>query len=62
MVLMHTVRTQLDHFLFVIPRITEAFTVYALDFPGMGWPDIVLDARYDEAAAPPSCSNLDVDR
>ena len=37
LVLMHTVRTQLDHFQFVIPRITDAFTVYALDFPGMGW-------------------------
>ena len=49
-VLMHTVRTQLDHFQFVIPRITEAFTVYALDFPGMGWSDIVPGASYDEAA------------
>ena len=50
LVLMHTVRTQLDHFQLVIPRITEAFTVYALDFPGMGWSDIVPGARYDEAA------------
>jgi pimeloyl-ACP methyl ester carboxylesterase len=47
---MHTVRTQLDHFQFVIPRITDAFTVYALDFPGMGWSDIVPGARYDESA------------
>ena len=47
---MHTVRTQLDHFQFVIPRITESFTVYALDFPGMGWSDIVPGASYDEAA------------
>jgi pimeloyl-ACP methyl ester carboxylesterase len=50
LVLMHTVRTQLDHFQFVIPRITESFTVYALDFPGMGWSDIVPGASYDEAA------------
>ena len=50
LLLMHTVRTQLDHFQFVIPRITEAFTVYALDFPGMGWSDIVPGASYDEAA------------
>jgi pimeloyl-ACP methyl ester carboxylesterase len=50
LVLMHTVRTQLDHFQFVIPRITEAFTVYALDFPGMGWSDIIPGASYDEAA------------
>ena len=49
LVLMHTVRTQLDHFQFVVPRITDAYTVYALDFPGMGWSDIVPGARYDEA-------------
>jgi pimeloyl-ACP methyl ester carboxylesterase len=50
LVLLHTVRTQLDHFQFVIPRIADTFTVYALDFPGMGWSDIVPGARYDEAA------------
>ena len=50
MVLMHTVRTQLDHFQLVIPRITDAFTVYALDFPGMGWSDIVPGASYQEPA------------
>jgi pimeloyl-ACP methyl ester carboxylesterase len=50
MVLMHTVRTQLDHFQFVIPRISDAFTVYALDFPGMGWSDIVPGASYEEPA------------
>jgi pimeloyl-ACP methyl ester carboxylesterase len=36
LVLMHTVRTQLDHFQLVIPQITDTFTVYAVDFPGMG--------------------------
>jgi len=50
LVLMHTVRTQLDHFQLVIPRITDAFTVYALDFPGMGWSDIVPGASYEEPA------------
>jgi pimeloyl-ACP methyl ester carboxylesterase len=50
LVLMHTVRTQLDHFQFVIPRITDAFTVYAVDFPGMGWSDIAPGASYDEPA------------
>jgi pimeloyl-ACP methyl ester carboxylesterase len=50
LVLMHTVRTQLDHFQLVVPRITDAFTVYAVDFPGMGWSDIVPGASYDEAA------------
>ena len=50
LVLMHTVRTQLDHFQLVIPKITDAFTVYALDFPGMGWSDIVPGASYQEPA------------
>jgi pimeloyl-ACP methyl ester carboxylesterase len=50
LLLMHTVRTQLDHFQFVIPRITDAFTVYALDFPGMGWSDIAPGASYEEPA------------
>jgi pimeloyl-ACP methyl ester carboxylesterase len=50
LVLMHTVRTQLDHFQLVIPQITDVFTVYAFDFPGMGWSDIVPGARYDEPA------------
>jgi pimeloyl-ACP methyl ester carboxylesterase len=50
LVLMHTVRTQLDHFQFVIPPITDAFTVYAVDFPGMGWSDIVAGASYEEPA------------
>jgi pimeloyl-ACP methyl ester carboxylesterase len=50
LVLMHTVRTQLDHFQLVIPRISDAFTVYAVDFPGMGWSDIVPGAGYEEPA------------
>jgi pimeloyl-ACP methyl ester carboxylesterase len=50
LLLMHTVRTQLDHFQLVIPQITDAFTVYAVDFPGMGWSDIVPDASYEETA------------
>ena len=34
LVLMHTVRTQLDLFQFVIPRLAKHFTVYAFDLPG----------------------------
>ena len=34
----------------VIPRISDAFTVYAVDFPGMGWSDIVPGAGYEEPA------------
>jgi pimeloyl-ACP methyl ester carboxylesterase len=50
LLLMHTVRTQLDHFQLVIPRIADAFTVYAVDFPGMGWSDIVAGTSYEEPA------------
>jgi pimeloyl-ACP methyl ester carboxylesterase len=50
LLLMHTVRTQLDHFQLVIPQITHSFTVYAVDFPGMGWSDIVPGASYEEPA------------
>jgi pimeloyl-ACP methyl ester carboxylesterase len=50
LILMHTVRTQLDHFQRVVPLITDAYTVYAIDFPGMGWSDIVPGASYEEPA------------
>jgi pimeloyl-ACP methyl ester carboxylesterase len=48
LVLLHTVRTQLDYFRRVLPALWEEFTVYALDLPGMGWSDIVPGARYGE--------------
>jgi pimeloyl-ACP methyl ester carboxylesterase len=48
LVLLHTVRTQLDYFQRVLPALWDEFTVYALDLPGMGWSDIVPGARYDE--------------
>jgi pimeloyl-ACP methyl ester carboxylesterase len=48
LILLHTVRTQLDHFQLVIPRLLHAFTVYAIDMPGMGWSDIVPGASYTE--------------
>jgi pimeloyl-ACP methyl ester carboxylesterase len=48
LVLMHTIRTQLDYFHRVIPQLWDSFTVYAVDLPGMGWSDIVPGARYDE--------------
>ncbi len=50
LILLHTVRTQLDHFQLVIPRILHAFTVYAVDLPGMGWSDIGPGASYSEPA------------
>ena len=45
-VLLHTLRTQLDLFEKVIPELAEDFTVYALDYPGHGYSDIP-DTRYD---------------
>src|ERR671913_1059934 len=48
LILMHTVRTQLDYFQRVIPLLSDRYTVYALDLPGMGWSDIVPGARYEE--------------
>jgi pimeloyl-ACP methyl ester carboxylesterase len=48
LVLMHTVRTQLDYFQRVIPLLWDHYTVYALDLPGMGWSDLVAGARYEE--------------
>ncbi len=46
LVLLHTVRTQLDYFQRVIPALASRYRVYALDFPGMGWSDIATDATY----------------
>jgi pimeloyl-ACP methyl ester carboxylesterase len=50
LILLHTVRTQLDHFQLVIPKILHSFTVYAIDMPGMGWSDIAPGASYTESA------------
>jgi len=48
LVLMHTIRTQMDYFHRVIPQLWDSFTVYAVDLPGMGWSDIVPGAHYEE--------------
>jgi pimeloyl-ACP methyl ester carboxylesterase len=40
LVLLHTLRTQLDVFQKVIPQLARDFTVYAVDYPGHGWSDI----------------------
>lgn len=40
LVLLHTLRTQLDLFQKVIPELKLDFTVYAVDYPGHGWSDI----------------------
>jgi pimeloyl-ACP methyl ester carboxylesterase len=46
LVLLHTLRTQLDMFQKVVPVLAAQFRVVALDLPGHGWSDIP-DAPYD---------------
>jgi pimeloyl-ACP methyl ester carboxylesterase len=48
LVLLHTLRTQLDLFEKVLPELSKQFTVYALDYPGHGYSDIPK-SRYDAA-------------
>ncbi len=45
LVLLHTLRTQLDIFEKIVPELAKRFTVYAYDYPGHGWSDIP-DAAY----------------
>jgi pimeloyl-ACP methyl ester carboxylesterase len=49
-ILLHTVRTQAEHFRSLIPLISDHYTVYALDLPGMGYSEIVPGASYHEPA------------
>ena len=50
LVLLHTVRTQAEHFRHLIPLVHEQYTVFALDLPGMGYSEIVAGASYEEPA------------
>ncbi|MFD9392574.1 alpha/beta fold hydrolase [Streptomyces sp. NPDC060000] len=50
LVLLHTLRTQAEHFRFLVPLIADQYTVYALDLPGMGYSEIVPGASYEEPA------------
>src|SRR5436305_9482771 len=50
LVLLHTLRTQAEHFRFLMPMISHQYTVYALDLPGMGYSEIVPGASYGESA------------
>ncbi|WP_327747888.1 alpha/beta hydrolase [Streptomyces europaeiscabiei] len=58
LVLLHTVRTQAEHFRRLIPLIADRYTVYALDLPGMGYSEIVPGASYDEPAMRASVERL----
>lgn len=48
LILLHTIRTQLDYFQYVIPALAKNHTVYALDLPGHGYSSIDTNASYDE--------------
>jgi pimeloyl-ACP methyl ester carboxylesterase len=48
LILMHTIRTQLDYFQEVIPQLAQQYTVYAIDLPGHGYSSIDAEASYDE--------------
>lgn len=48
LILLHTIRTQLDYFYSVIPELAKNFTVYAIDLPGHGYSSIDTKANYDE--------------
>jgi pimeloyl-ACP methyl ester carboxylesterase len=50
LVMLHTVRTQAEHFRYLIPLVQERYTVYALDLPGMGYSQILPGASYQEPA------------
>lgn len=48
LILMHTIRTQLDYFQAVIPELAKQYTVYAVDLPGHGRSSIDTKVNYDE--------------
>jgi pimeloyl-ACP methyl ester carboxylesterase len=48
LVLLHTIRTQLEYFRTLAPLFAEKFTFYAVDLPGHGHSPIDRSAQYDE--------------
>jgi pimeloyl-ACP methyl ester carboxylesterase len=48
LILLHTIRTQLDYYQEVIPQLAQHYTVFALDLPGHGYSSIDTKANYDE--------------
>jgi pimeloyl-ACP methyl ester carboxylesterase len=48
LVLMHTIRTQLEYFRSLAPVLAKSYTVYAIDLPGHGHSTIDPLARLDE--------------
>jgi len=48
LILLHTIRTQLEYFREIIPILAQQYTVYAVDLPGHGYSSIDTRATYDE--------------
>ncbi|MGE0282642.1 MAG: alpha/beta fold hydrolase [Rhizobiaceae bacterium] len=48
LVLMHTIRTQLEYFRSLAPHLAKSYTVYAIDLPGHGHSPIDPRAAFDE--------------
>lgn len=48
LLLMHTIRTQLEYFRALVPVLAKSHTVYAIDLPGHGHAPIDADAPFDE--------------
>ena len=48
LVLMHTIRTQLEYFDRIVPILAQHFTVYAIDLAGHGYSSVDTHAAYDE--------------
>ncbi len=48
LILLHTIRTQLDYFQEIIPLLAKHYTVYAIDLPGHGYSSVDTKANYDE--------------
>jgi len=48
LLLLHTIRTQLEYFRSLAPLLAENFTVYAVDMPGHGFSSVDTTQEYDE--------------
>jgi pimeloyl-ACP methyl ester carboxylesterase len=48
LLLLHTIRTQLEYFRYLAPLLAGSYTVYAVDLPGHGQSPIDPTARFDE--------------
>lgn len=48
LLLLHTIRTQLEYFRDLVPLLDNHFTVYAVDLPGHGRSPIDKSAKFDE--------------